>query len=73
MAEQTFGVELSIFDKQNTKMHRHREIELIYVLDGIAELTIRDQTWILHKDDVAVINSNILLIGQMQNIFWPVL
>lgn len=45
--------------KRTKEMHFHQEIEIIYVLDGMLEITCNENSDILHTDEFILINSNV--------------
>lgn len=46
-----------ISDCRETEVHRHRDIELLYVLDGHMTLSVGHSSFDMQKDDIVVINS----------------
>lgn len=50
--------QLKVSDVNSCQEHFHTEIELLYMLEGSMNLTVGEQSFEMHKDDIIVINEN---------------
>ncbi|MDO4622820.1 MAG: helix-turn-helix domain-containing protein [Eubacteriales bacterium] len=50
---------VDVIRNMDEPMHLHPDIEVLYCLEGELEVRIRDKKYIMHKDDVILINSSV--------------
>lgn len=51
-------ITIEILYGQERERHKHRDVELLYMLEGEMALTLENETYILNQDDLILINSN---------------
>lgn len=51
-------LKLDILEETEEKPHFHQDIELLYVLQGTLEVKIGEQTTVMKKEDILIINAN---------------
>ncbi len=51
-------LDVQILNTEQTQMHLHGDVELIYIMEGKVSVQINDKAYELEKNDVIIVNSN---------------